>query len=168
MVVGVDVSSRRIDLAWLDNGVPKRWHQDLGNGHLIDRLREIRIKWPTSTGYLGPHGEMGCDSPGGFDITEVAIEYPFAAQRVAIAALMATVGVITKQAPTWARVAWPSSNELRKAIGAKNTKASAHDALLEAAWVMDWTEVPDYDEHEKDALVAALGWANILSAQENA
>ena len=110
----------------------------------------------------------------GSSITDIAIEMPFTPQRTAIAALMATVGVITRQAPTWARVAWPSSGELRTAIGAKNTKDSAHAALrrqfeLRSVQINDPKQpwgLAGWDEHELDALVACLGWQKILEAQE--
>lgn len=149
-VVGIDVSSKRIDLAWLDEqGRPQRWHQLLGKGDLIDRLRTIHIQWPD-------------------DVTEVCIEYPFTPQRGAIAALMATVGVITHQAPSYCRVAWVKTADLRDAIGcAKNTKEDAHRTLIRGcdpalAWLRHWT--PD----ELDALVACLGWATILGQQDAA
>jgi hypothetical protein len=158
MVVGVDVSSHQINLAWLEDGKPQRWHQELPKGHLIDRLRSINIRWPrTGTILLGEDGA---------DVTDVAIEYPFGRGN-AIAALMATTGIITRQAPPWARVAWPSSGELRAAIGARNTKDSAHTAL--------WTLMPcsaphhpleQWNEHELDALVACIGWTAILKAQD--
>lgn len=157
MIVGVDVSSRRIDLAWLENGKPQRWHQELAKGHLIDRLRSIRIQWPDVWSY--PENAL----------TDVAIEYPFGRGN-AIAALMATVGVITRQAPPWARVAWPSAGELRAAIGARNTKESAHAAieqLMGRHWLHDaYSAVYDWDEHELDALVACIGWTRILEANE--
>lgn len=164
MIVGVDVSSRRIDLAWLENGRPCRWHQELAKGHLIDRLRSIRVEWP-SRPFL--YSDMACTQvkQPGFDTTEVAIEYPFGRGN-AIAALMATTGIITRQAPPWARVAWPSAGELRAAIGAKNTKSSAHTELCAlmaeyGGWLID-----DWDEHELDALTACIGWTRILEANE--
>lgn len=155
-VVGVDVSSRRVDLAWLENGKPCRWHQDLGGPktHLIDRLRSIRINWP-------PDEHQGL--PAGHGITDVAVEYPFGRGN-AIAALMATVGVITRQAPPWARVAWPSSGELRAAIGARNTKDSAHGIL----YLWHAGQLDGWDEHELDALIACIGWTRILAAQDDA
>lgn len=167
MVVGVDVSSRRIDLAWLDNGRPCRWHQELAKGHLIDRLRSIRIEWPAGPREIDMIDYAIRDTAPGHGVTDIAIEYPFGRGN-AIAALMATVGVITRQAPPWSRVAWPSSGELRAAIGSKNTKADAHTKLM---FLPDatggtygdtcWT----WSEHELDALVACIGWTRILDSQ---
>lgn len=178
MIVGVDVSSYRIDLAWVQDGRPCRWHQELPKkAHLIDRLRSIRVEWPRTRPF--DLSQIGHVNPPAFaerlktahDVTDVAIEYPFGRGN-AVAALMATVGVITRQAPPWARVAWPSSGELRAAIGAKNTKAEAH-AFVHAAVCpiendMGNCPIGDWDEHELDALVACLGWSKILEAQEAA
>jgi hypothetical protein len=155
MIVGVDVSSRRIDLAWLQDGKPCRWHQELGGPktHLIDRLRSIRIQWPGAA----------FDGSG---VTDIAIEYPFGRGN-AIAALMATTGIITRQAPPWARVAWPSAGELRAAIGARNRKADANRVICE--WVFDNCQLSihnDWDEHELDALTACVGWTRILEQQD--
>lgn len=174
MIVGVDVSSRAIHLAWLENGKPQRWHQELAKGHLIDRLRSIDIRWPRDRETLmpgtedGPHIIMkrGLFDPVQSDVTDVAIEYPFGRGN-AIAALMSTVGVITRQAPPWARVAWPSSQELRAAIGAKNTKDEAHRRLIYLAVERGWKLV-EWDEHELDALTACIGWTRILEQQDAA
>lgn len=171
MIVGVDVSSRRIDLAWLENGKPCRWHQELAKGHLIDRLRSIDIQWPRGSitiDYGEPHGTITSEASHGWDVTDVAIEYPFGRGN-AIAALMATTGVITRQAPPWARVAWPSAGELRAAIGAKNNKAHAHATLCrvyQPAIPNAHELLADWDEHELDALVACLGWTAILEQQD--
>lgn len=156
MIVGVDVSSRRVDLAWLEDGRPQRWHQELGGPktHLIDRLRSIHVQWPDVWSY--PENAL----------TDIAIEMPFGQSRKSVGALMATVGVVTKQAPYWARVAWPSSGELRGAIGcARNTKLDAMLRIHEL-YPETWDTAHPYDEHERDALVACLGWTRILEAQE--
>ncbi len=103
-----------------------------------------------------------------WDVTDIAIEYPFGRGN-AIAALMATVGVITRQAPPWARVAWPSAGELRAAIGARNTKTDAHDALHRMGYqIASPHYAGQWSEHELDALVACLGWTAILEAQDAA
>jgi hypothetical protein len=166
MIVGIDVSSRRIDLAYLDaQGRPQRWHQELGDPrkvHLIDRLRSIHIQWPAQGYHALPEGGFAAD---GEDVTDVAIEYPFGRGN-AIAALMATTGIITRQAPPWARVAWPSSGELRAAIGARNTKQAAHEALLPL--LLPHYLDTSWDEHELDALTACIGWTKILEAQDTA
>lgn len=175
MIVGVDVSSRRIDLAWLEDGKPRRWHQELGGPktHLIDRLRSIRIQWPNDI-FIVPGAGHG--------VTDIAIEYPFAVQKPAVAALMATVGVITRQAPPWARVAWPSAGELRAAIGARNTKAAAHEAIYDlfpgpsvdydklgyVSRIGNLGQLAGWTPDELDALVACLGWSAILAAQDAA
>lgn len=152
MIVGVDVSSRRIDLAWVEDGRPCRWHQELGGPktHLIDRLRSIHMLWPD----------------GGQGITDVAIEMPFGQSRSSVGALMAVVGIITLQAPYWARVAWPSSGELRAAIGAPNRK---YDAGLRIQTLCNLPHPSDpnaWDEHELDALTACIGWTRILEQQD--
>lgn len=166
MIVGVDVSSYRIDLAWLENGEPQRWHQQLDTkAHLIDRLRSIRIQWPQDAQRYSEPGVLkrGLFDPVQSDVTDIAIEMPFGQSRKSVAALMATVGVVTRQAPPWARVAWPSAGELRAAIGAKNNKASAHGILY--LWYAG--QLDGWDEHELDALVACLGWARIIEQQES-
>jgi hypothetical protein len=161
VIVGVDVSSRRIDLAWLENGKPQRWHQELGGPktHLIDRLRLIAVRWPPM------------DALKLIDVTDIAIEMPFGQSRTSIGALMAVVGIITSQAPPWARVAWPSSGELRQALGARNTKDSAHLAIRTHFHHGDTTfhcDLDGWDEHELDALTACIGWTRILQAQDDA
>lgn len=152
MIVGVDVSSRRIDLAWIEDGKPQRWHQELSGGRhddsLIDRLRRIRVQWP-------------------YDLTHVAIEYPWA-RGDGIPALWSTMGVVTRQVPVGIEVGWPEPRELRAAIGAKNTKVDAKRALFLIGLAQAWNDLPRYDEHELDALVACLGWTAILAAQEDA
>jgi hypothetical protein len=159
MIVGVDVSSRRIDWAWIEDGKPQRAHLELGTAktHLIDRVREAHwITWP-----------QGAD----WDTTDVAIEMPFGQSRKSVSALMATVGAVTASVPGWARVAWPSSGELRAAIGAKNTKQSAHEMVSEVAGLHYYvgTETNWYwNEHELDALTACIGWTRILAQQDAA
>jgi hypothetical protein len=155
-IVGVDVSSKRIDLAWLENGKPCRWHQELAKGHLIDRLRSIEIRWPVAIAWPAT-GRRD-------DVTDIAIEYPFGRGN-AIAALMAVTGIVTRQAPPWARVAWPSAGELRAAINANNTKTDAHTVLHATALLNQWP-ISTWNEHELDALVACTGWTRILEAQE--
>jgi hypothetical protein len=151
-VVGIDISSRQINTAWLSpSGHPERWSQDLGKGDLIDRLQRIHIQWP--------------DSP-----SEICIEYPYTPQRGAIAALMATVGIVTHQAPRYARVSWVKTADLRAAIGCRNTKQAAQEMILahfeyligrgRPAPVLDWTD------DDRDALVACIGWTRILEANE--
>lgn len=156
MIVGVDVSSRRIDLAWLENGKPQRWHQNLSGGKhddsLIDRLRRIRIQWP-------------------YEVDHVAIEYPWA-RGDGIPALWSTMGVVTRQVPTGIEVGWPEPRELRAAIGCKaNKKDAAHlriryefrdrsDGTARGTFLDNW------DEHELDALVACIGWTRILESQD--
>ncbi len=102
-IVGIDISSHRVDLAWLENGKPHRWHQELGKGVLIDRLREIRVRWPVVE---IPHPTFPI--PLLEEVREIAIEMPFGQSRKSGAALMAVCGIVTRQAPPWARVAWPS------------------------------------------------------------
>ena len=152
-VVGVDISSRQVNLAWIDEaGRPQRWHQMLGKGDLIDRLQSIHIQWP--------------ESP-----SEICIEYPFTPQRGAIAALMATVGVVTHQAPRYARVSWVKTADLRNAIGAKNNKADAHiqlgviNYMSEFYWGAE-ASLDDWSPDDLDALVACVGWSRILAKQD--
>lgn len=147
-IVGVDVSSKQVNLAWMEHGRPQRWHQKLGKGVLIDRLRAIHIQWPQ-------------------DVAEVCIEYPFTPQRGAIAALMATVGVITHQAPSYCRVSWVKTADLRDAINAKNTKEHAH-SRIKARFAYPPGGVHDWSPDDLDALVACIGWGRILAAQEDA
>ncbi len=157
MIVGVDVSSYRVDLAWLDARPqfrapdrfhPERWHVLLGTSkdHLIDRVRQVRVVWP-------------------LDVSEVAIEYPPPRNYATTAALMAVIGAITKSAPAYARVAWPTPGELRRAIGAANGKEAASKRLDEIAHMKGWN-LDEWDEHERDALVACMGWTVILDRQD--
>lgn len=89
---------------------------------------------------------------------------PYATQKNAISALMAVAGIVTHQAPAWARVAWPSAGELRAAIGAKNTKDDAHICIRCEYGYAVW----QWDEHELDALTACVGWGRILASQDDA
>lgn len=158
MIVGVDVSSKRIDLAWISSrGTPQRWHQLLHAEHVIDRVKLIAPPW------------SAIEAQERDSITEVAIEYPFSNNRKTLAHLMAIVGAITRSAPMQARVAWPSSGELRAAIGAKNTKADAHDKLRRQMLVAysSRSYIDEWDEHELDALVACIGWTRVLEAQQH-
>lgn len=155
-IVGVDLSTYRIDLAWLDeHGRPQRWHQELGGPKVdtIDRLRAIEIRWPTS-----------CALPHGADVTEVCIEWPWGRGK-ALPPLMAVTGIVTRQAPRWARVSWAKCQDLRAAIGAKNTKVAAVTALLHMD-DLNIDELDQWDEHELDALVTCVGWTRILEGQE--
>lgn len=161
MIVGVDLSTFRIDLAWLDaQGRPQRWHQDLGTSKedAIDRMRRIAIRWPSSTTLDG--------TVIASDVTEVCVEWPWGRGK-ALPPLMAVTGIVTRQAPSWARVSWAKCGDLRRAIGAKDTKEWAHwticgiyprIGLHEDAW----------NEHELDALVTCVGWTRILERQETA
>lgn len=154
MIVGVDLSTHRIDLAWISprDGTPQRWHQELGSRKVdtIDRLRAIEIHWPR---YGTPPD----------DTTEVVIEWPYGRSSNL---LMAVVGVITNQAPTWARVSWLKSHDLRAAIGAKNSKPSAETMILTHARGMAW-DLEGWNEHELDALVTCLGGTHILEHPTN-
>lgn len=145
-VVGVDLSTLRVNTAWMSGTGPKRWHCDLGKGHIIDRVRRVHMVWPAT-------------------VTEIAIEYPFGRSRLGAGSLMAVVGAITKSTPSYARVAWPSSGDLRAALGARNTKDDAVRALHEHVNPRD---LPGWDEHELDALVTCLGWTLILNSQDAA
>lgn len=160
-VVGVDISTLAVHVAWLEDGKPQRWHVDLGGSkvHVIDRIRAIEIAWPHSMSY---------DS---YDTQDVAIEFPYSVNRDTNAKLMAVLGAVTRQAPPWARVAWPSAGELRFAIGAaKNTKLDAHRALHDLCHVCPHSDdhciLLDWNEHELDSLVACIGWTRILEAQD--
>lgn len=153
-VVGVDISSRRVDLAWLENGKPQRWHVNLGGPsvHLIDRVRACHLGWPDY----------------GRSVTDIAVEYPFGRGATTLIALGAVLGAITRQAPTWARVAWPSAGELRQAIGAPNHKYEA-GLRIQTLHNLPHPSDPDaWNEHELDALVACSGWTAILATQDAA
>lgn len=164
MIVGVDLSTFRIDLAWLDaQGRPQRWHQELGTTKedAIDRMRRIAIRWPSSTTLDG--------TVIASDVTEVCIEWPWGRGK-ALPPLMAVTGIVTRQAPSWARVSWAKCGDLRRAIGAKDTKADVVRALsdIAATDVARWLHVLQWNEHELDALVTCVGWTRILERQETA
>lgn len=150
MIVGVDVSTFAVHTAWLENGSPRRWHCELGtkNDHVIDRIRSVHMIWPAS-------------------VEEIVIEYPYSVSRETNAHLMAVVGAITKSAPSYCRVTWESSLRLRQAIGAKNTKKDAASALVWAAppLMKRAADLVFWSDHEIDALVACIGWGNILTQQ---
>lgn len=156
MIVGVDLSTHRIDLAWIDpiDARPRRWQQELTGKSSIDRIRQIEIHWP----YWPAQG---------VETTEVVIEWPFGRSSNY---LMAVVGILTHQAPTWARVSWLKCSDLRTAIGAKNTKRDAHEAIhMHVCPVHERDEciLTDWDEHELDALVTCLGGTHILEHPTN-
>lgn len=145
-VVGVDLSTFRVNTAWVMRGCACRWHVDLGTNkvRLIDRVRAVRMQWP-------------------LDVTEVVIEMPYGPNRQTDKSLMAVVGAITRSVPKQARVSWISSGDLRKSLGAKNSKESAF-YVLSKVWPAQ--QIEGWDEHEMDALVSCLGWTRILNDQE--
>lgn len=160
MIVGVDISTHRIDLAWLENDKPQRWHQELGKGATIDRIRRIHVQWPA---VVHPFGVA--IAPGA-SMTDVCIEEPWGRGK-ALAPLHQVLGIVTRQAPSWARVAHVSSGDLRKAIGAKNTKVDAHTKLQYhlSGGIVGVNPIGDWDEHELDSLVACIAWTRILGQQ---
>lgn len=147
--IGIDLSSFRIDYAWLDDrkhpvvvsqllGKPKDKIQDrLRNIDFLEATREI---WSTKREH-----------------SSVIIEKPFGGINI-VSPLMAVVGAITAGIPKDIPVHWVGVSQLRSAIGAKNSKESAWEqiALLTDSTYLDW------DEHEKDALVAAIGGALLI------
>jgi hypothetical protein len=167
VIVGVDISTFAIHTAWIEDGRPRRWHQIIGDRKLrakkqedvIDAARRVRVQWPN---------DIFPNYPGaGHGVTDIAIEYPFGRSKDTCTTLGAILGIVTRQAPPWARVAWPSSGELRAAIGAKNTKLAAHWAVGEIMLVAG-DGLTGWDEHELDALVACVGWTRVLQAQDAA
>lgn len=146
--IGIDLSSFRIDYAWLDDkdhpvvvrqllGSPKHPIQDrIRNIDFLDGVREI---WST---------KRYCSS--------VIIEKPMGSVNI-VSPLMAVVGAVTAGIPGDVPVHWLRCNQLRAGIGAKNTKESAWEAL-EKLIPMD----PEWDEHEKDALVCAVSGAILI------
>lgn len=170
-VVGVDLSSYRIDLAWVNDDGPERWHQVLAKPRptahkdyvpVLERIRAIEVPWMAIRYDRMDRGPWG--ALPGTDVTDLVIEYPFGNHASSIAPLMAVVGALTKDAPRWMAVHWPAAQKLRKAIGAKNTKDDAVKKLRELPWLEDYFE--DWDEHELDALVAAVGGRAIIEASE--
>jgi hypothetical protein len=147
--IGIDLSSFRLDYAWLDDRQhPVVVTQKLGNPRMKiqDRLREIdfleatREIWATKR----EHSSVIIEKPMG----RISIVSP----------LMAVVGAITAGIPKEVPVHWVGVSQLRSAIGAKNSKLDAYRAIS------DLTELDysDWDEHEKDALVAAIGGALLI------
>lgn len=144
MIVGFDISTRRIDWAWLNDDEPHRHYHDLAGPHVIDRVRCVR-----SLG-LPP------------DMTEACIEYPYSVNRQTNASLMAIVGALTTRIYPEVRVAWVTSLDLRAACAAAaNTKTAAHERILDLHPL-----ARGWDEHALDALVTCQGWTTILSLQE--
>lgn len=146
--IGIDLSSFRIDYAWLDDkDHPVVHHQMLGNIRMPiqDRIREIdfldgvREIWST---------QRNCSS--------VIIEKPMGSVNI-VSPLMAVVGAITAGIPKDVPVHWLRCNQLRAGIGAKNTKESAWESLGQLI-PLD----PEWDEHQKDALVCAVGGAILI------
>lgn len=160
MIVGVDLSTHRIDLAWIQpfTGRPLRWHQELAGASTLDRIREIDVHWPVErTTIEGLEGDFILG-----ETTEIIIEWPFGRSSNY---LMAVVGILTHQAPKWARVSWLKTHDLRTAIGAKNTKADAHRVIRhEHGWM---PVLAAWNEHELDALVTCLGGTHILEHPTN-
>lgn len=148
MIVGVDFSTFAVHTAWVVEGeAPRRWHLELDGRpkrNLIDRVREVRLQWPA-------------------DVEWVAIEYPVGRSRRTDKALCSVLGAITRSVPRQAGVAWPSTWQVRSAVGATaDEKPAAHAALkMHFANPLD-----DWDEHELDALVVSLGFQIILNQQE--
>lgn len=143
-VVGFDISTRRLDWAWVNEyGVPCCHVHDLGKGDIVDRIRRV------------------CNLGLPHSMVEAAIEYPYSVNRQTNASLMAAVGALTCRIDSMARVAWVSSGDLRAAIGANNSKPSAHERIRDLH-----SGIGDWDEHSLDALVAAAGWTAILALQD--
>lgn len=158
MIVGFDISTTRIDWAWISqiDGRPKYNTLHLGkpNTPLIDRIRNIR----------------GLGLP--LDVTDAVIEQPFSINRNSNSSLMAVVGALTCRLDRSITVAWVSPGDLRAAVGAKNTKASAQDVVHRLICPQYPGQAPDrcrlegWSEHSLDALVACLGWTRILDQQD--
>lgn len=143
MVVGFDISTRRLDWAWLEQSVPMHRFHELGKNDIIDRVRNV-----VNLGL--PH-----------EMTEACLEYPYSINRQTNASLMAVLGALTNRIDRMSRVAWMSAGDLRAAIGASNSKPAAHERIrdihpLASGW----------DEHALDALVACQAWTTILDLQE--
>jgi hypothetical protein len=151
-VIGFDFSTYRIDWAWENAAGLHRRRLELGvsKSH-IDRIQLVR----------------GLTIP--LDTEEACLEMPWGPNQKTTRSLMAVMGAITCRMPLDVRVSWIDPSDLRRAIGAGNSKDAAHDRLRElypqhdldgAKWSRRW------DEHELDALVAAVGWTAILDGQE--
>lgn len=146
--IGIDLSSFRIDYAWLDDkehpvvhhqilGTPKSPIQDrIRNIDFLDGVREI---WSTKR-----------------EVSSVIIEKPMGSINI-VSPLMTVVGAITAGIPKEVPVHWLRCNQLRAGIGAKNSKESAW-AALGLLIPLD----PEWDEHQKDALVCAVGGAILI------
>lgn len=145
MVVGFDFSTTRIDWAWVAPTGPCHSFQSLGkpSAPIVERVRAV----------------VGLGLP--YDMTYAAIEYPFSKFGNS-ASLMAVLGALTTRIDRSAEVAWVSSGDLRAAIGAANKKADAAAAIRDL-----YGPLESWDEHALDALVACVGWTNILNLQEN-
>lgn len=148
--IGIDLSSFRIDYAWLDDIThPVTITQNLGKPgtRIEDRLRNIdflegiREIWATKR-----------------EISSVIIEKPFGSINI-ISPLMAVVGAVTAGIPKEVPVHWVGVSQLRKAIGAKNTK---EDAWVKLADVTNLDFTGDWEEHELDALVCAVAGAILI------
>lgn len=152
-VIGFDFSTYRIDWAWQHGSELHRRRLELGvSKSAIDRVQLIR----------------GLTIP--LDTEEACLEMPWGPNQSTTRKLMAVMGAITCRLPLDVRVSWIEPADLRRAIGAKNTKESAHERLHEMFPEADlggkqrWSR--PWDEHELDALVAATGWTAILDDQE--
>lgn len=152
-VIGFDFSTYRIDWAWQDGENFRRRRLELGvSKSVLDRIQLCRnLTIP-------------------LDTEEACIEMPWGVGVSTTRVLSAVVGAITSHLPLDVRVSWVNPGDLRRAIGAKDTKEAAHARVREMfprydfggtePWSRRW------DEHELDALVAALGWTAILDGQE--
>lgn len=152
MVVGFDISTTRLDWAWI---MPA-----LGPTTAAYPMHRFHLLGPASSDIVARvQNVVNLGLP--YEMTEAVIEYPYSVNRQTNASLMAVLGALTTRVDRAARTAWVSSNDLRAAIGAANSKASAHARILEL-----YPGVSQWNEHALDALVACHGWTTILGLQE--
>lgn len=174
-ILGIDVSSYRLDAALIRPGVPFEVQRSiLGKAEtgkhkrpaidqLIDRARNVYLAIWDFTGEMPDW---------------VVIEDAYGPSGRARKALDLVTGAIIACAPHETQVKLLKASQWRSYLGAKNTKASGHAAvwayLTEVGYngetgedyPLRWQDkFADLDEHEIDALGVALGWAAHLESQ---
>ena len=149
-IVGVDISTKRIDVAILaPRAAPVFGTYELDPDHTYLDAAFAGAKM------LAHEADI------------VVIEAPYGPNRKTQTALDYVIGAFRSRIPANAAVQFLSASQWRAALGAKNTKADGHRAVRELMRddSIGIDQVAGRDEHELDALGVALAWRKLTERQ---
>lgn len=155
LILGIDVSSFRIDGALLQSDGFSVHHEILGKpkNSLVDRVRNVHH----ALGQMMP-----IDNYFNTIVPEwIVIEDAYGMSGRARKALDLTVGALVTSCPAQSGVKLLKASEWRSYLGSKNTKIDGHDHVigrLANRYPAQVSDAVSMDEHELDALGVALGW----------